>query len=226
MKKSKIITSCLMIMIILSVMPFFNFVKADAPNNSGSETKTFWESAGDWFNDVQKEGEGNVSEKSSEKSIEIVNQFMDIVNYVGTTLIIIATMFLGVKYMFGSVEGKSEVKESLMTLLVACVFFFGWQYIRDIILIGTSGTQLFLVSNDDPSYKNLFGRLLGVVMMIVKVAAIVGVIYVGVRYIFSGATGKAELKGKSAYFVIGIILTFSSVTVLTVFANVLADLLK
>lgn len=221
MKKSKIITSCLMIMIILSVMPFFNFVKADAPNNSGSETKTFWESAGDWFNDVQEEGEGNVSEKS----IEIVNQFMDIVNYVGTTLIIIATMFLGVKYMFGSVEGKSEVKESLMTLLVACVFFFGWQYIRDIILIGTSGTQLFLVSNADHSYRNLFGRLLGVVMMIVKVAAIVGVIYVGVRYIFSGATGKAELKGKSVYFIIGIILTFSSVTVLTVFANVLADLL-
>lgn len=221
MKKSKIITSCLMIMIILSVMTFFNFVKADAPNNSGSETKTFWESAGDWFNDVQEEGEGNVSEKS----IEIVNQFMDIVNYVGTTLIIIATMFLGVKYMFGSVEGKSEVKESLMTLLVACVFFFGWQYIRDIILIGTGGTQLFLVSNDDASYKNLFGRLLGVVIMIVKVAAIVGVIYVGVRYIFSGATGKAELKGKSVYFIIGIILTFSSVTVLTVFANVLADLL-
>lgn len=221
MKKSKIITSCLMIMIILSVMPFFNFVKADAPNNSGSETKTFWESAGDWFNDVQEEGEGNVSEKS----IEIVNQFMDIVNYVGTTLIIIATMFLGVKYMFGSVEGKSEVKESLMTLLVACVFFFGWQYIRDIILIGTSGTQLFLVSNADHSYRNLFGRLLGVVMMIVKVAAIVGVIYVGVRYIFSGATGKAELKGKSAYFVIGIILTFSSVTVLDVFAKALQDLL-
>lgn len=221
MKKSKIITSCLMIMIILSVMPFFNFVKADAPNNSGSETKTFWESAGDWFNDVQEEGEGNVSEKS----IKIVNQFMDIVNYVGTTLIIIATMFLGVKYMFGSVEGKSEVKESLMTLLVACVFFFGWQYIRDIILIGTSGTQFFLVRNADPSYKNLFGRLLGVVMMIVKVAAIVGVIYVGVRYIFSGATGKAELKGKSAYFVIGIILTFSSVTVLGVFAKALQDLL-
>ena len=221
MKKSKIITSCLMIMIILSVMPFFNFVKADAPNNSGSETKTFWKSAVDWFNDVQEEGEGNVSEKS----IKIVNQFMDIVNYVGTTLIIIATMFLGVKYMFGSVEGKSEVKESLMTLLVACVFFFGWQYIRDIILIGTSGTQFFLVSNADPSYKNLFGRLLGVVMMIVKVAAIVGVIYVGVRYIFSGATGKAELKGKSAYFVIGIILTFSSVTVLDVFAKALQDLL-
>lgn len=221
MKKSKVVTSCLMIMVLLSIMPFFNFVKADAPNNSGSEKKTFWESAGDWFNDVQEEGQGNVSEKS----IEIVNQFMDIVNYVGTTLIIIATMFLGVKYMFGSVEGKSEVKESLVTLLVACVFFFGWQYIRDIILIGTSGTQLFLVSNDDPSYKNLFGRLLAVVMMVVKVAAIVGVIYVGVRYIFSGATGKAELKGKSAYFIIGIILTFSSVTVLTVFAKALQDLL-
>lgn len=221
MKKSKVVTSCLMIMVLLSIMPFFNFVKADAPNNSGSEKQTFWKSAGDWFNDVQEEGQGNVSEKS----IEIVNQFMDIVNYVGTTLIIIATMFLGVKYMFGSVEGKSEVKESLVTLLVACVFFFGWQYIRDIILIGTGGTQFFLADNGDNSYEELFGRLLAVVMMVVKVAAIVGVIYVGVRYIFSGATGKAELKGKSAYFIIGIILTFSSVTVLTVFANALKDLL-
>ena len=216
--KKKIISFCVMMVMIISFMPIFNVVFAQNPNQNNSEE--FFQKAGTWFDGVQKEGENNVSPIS----IEVVNSFMDIVNYVGTVIIIIATMFLGVKYMFGSVDGKSEVKESLVTLLIACVFFFGWQYIRDIVLM-SNGTQLFISDPGDSSYKLLFARLLGVVTMIVKVAAIAGVIYVGVRYIFAGASGKADLKGKSVYFIIGIILTFCSVTVLTVFSNMLQELL-
>lgn len=216
--KKKIISFCVMMVMIISFMPIFNVVFAQNPNQNNSEE--FFQKAGTWFEGVQQEGENNVSPIS----IEIVNSFMDIVNYVGTVIIIIATMFLGVKYMFGSVDGKSEVKESLVTLLIACVFFFGWQYIRDIVLM-SNGTQLFISDPGDSSYKLLFARLLGVVTMIVKVAAIAGVIYVGVRYIFAGASGKADLKGKSVYFIIGIILTFCSVTVLTVFSNMLQELL-
>lgn len=216
--KKKIISFCVMMVMIISFMPIFNVVFAQNPNQNNSEE--FFQKAGTWFEGVQKEGENNVSPIS----IEVVNSFMDIVNYVGTVIIIIATMFLGVKYMFGSVDGKSEVKESLVTLLIACVFFFGWQYIRDIVLM-SNGTQLFISDPGDHSYKLLFARLLGVVTMIVKVAAIAGVIYVGVRYIFAGASGKADLKGKSVYFIIGIILTFCSVTVLTVFSNMLQELL-
>ena len=216
--KKKIISFCVMMVMIISFMPIFNVVFAQNPNQNNSEE--FFQKAGTGFEGVQKEGENNVSPIS----IEVVNSFMDIVNYVGTVIIIIATMFLGVKYMFGSVDGKSEVKESLVTLLIACVFFFGWQYIRDIVLM-SNGTQLFISDPGDSSYKLLFARLLGVVTMIVKVAAIAGVIYVGVRYIFAGASGKADLKGKSVYFIIGIILTFCSVTVLTVFSNMLQELL-
>lgn len=216
--RKKIISFCVVIVMIISFMPISNVVFAQNPNQNNSEE--FFKKAGTWFEGVQQEGENNVSPIS----IEVVNSFMDIVNYVGTVIIIIATMFLGVKYMFGSVDGKSEVKESLVTLLIACVFFFGWQYIRDIVLM-SNGTQLFISNPGDHSYKLLFARLLGVVTMIVKVAAIAGVIYVGVRYIFAGASGKADLKGKSVYFIIGIILTFCSVTVLTVFSNILQDLL-
>lgn len=220
--KKNIIAFGMAFIMLMVCMPVFNIVSAEEPGHDDSDG--FWKSAGTWFGAVQDEigGEGKEGNVSA-TSIEIVNKFMDIVNYVGTTFIIIATMFLGVKYMFGSVEGKSEVKESLVTLLVACVFFFGWQYIRDIILIG-NGTQLF-ISDPTDGYENIFARLLGVVTMIIKVAAIAGVIYVGVRYIFAGAGGKAELKDKSGYFIIGIILTFCSVTVLTVFSKALQDLL-
>lgn len=178
----------------------------------------FWKSAGEWFNKAQDEGQNNVSQNA----IDVVNEFIDMINYIGTIVIMVATMFLGLKYMFGSVEAKSDVKESLFTLLVACVFFFGWQYIRDIII---SGGNLFIVSPNDTTYKPLLGRLLLIITNLVKVGAIVGVIYVGVRYIFSGAGGKAELKGKSVYFIIGIILTFCSVTVITVISNILKETL-
>lgn len=209
----KIVVALFVLVVIFNVVGL-NHVSAASSND-------FWKSAGQWFTGVQRETNNNVSSQS----IDIVNSFMDMVNYVGTVIIFIATMFLGLKYIFGSVDSKADVKESLITLLIACVFFFGWQYIRDIILIG-NGTQLFITSNSDTTYKLLFARLLYVVTQIVKVAAIVGVIFVGVKYIFAGASGKAELKGKSAYFFIGIILTFCCVTVLTVFSNMLVDLLK
>ena len=225
MKTKKMFINFVVIFImIVTVMPVLNVAFADSqsgyydPSSSGEDP--FWEKAGSWFKDVQEEGKGNVSPIS----IDVINKFMDIVNYVGTVLIIIATMFLGVKYVFGSVDGKADVKESLVTLLVACIFFFGWQYIRDIVLL--NGTELIIADSNDVTYKSMFARLLAIVTMIVKVAAIAGVIYVGVRYIFSGAGGRAELKDKSAYFIIGIILTFCSVTVLTVFSNALKDLLE
>lgn len=220
MKIRKVFFNIIIVFTILLVaMPFLNMVSADEPPGASSNNDYFWKSAGNWFAGVQNAGENNISPIS----IKVVNQFMDIINYIGTFVIIVATMFLGIKYMFGSVDGKADVKESMITLLVACLFFFGWQYIRDIILY--DGMNLFISDTADTSYKNIFARLLGVITMIVKVAAIAGVIYVGVRYIFSGASGRADLKDKSGYFIIGIILTFCSVTVLTMISNAITDLL-
>lgn len=202
--------------VVISLLLVFSFT---IPNNVCADSgDNFWKSAGEWFKKTQDQGNDNVSQTA----IDVVNEFIDMINYIGTIVIMIATMFLGLKYMFGSVEAKSDVKESLITLLVACIFFFGWQYIRDIII---SGGNLFIASPNDTTYKPLFGRLLLIITNLVKIGAILGVIYVGVRYIFSGAGGKAELKGKSVYFIIGIILTFCSVTVITVITNIIKDTL-
>lgn len=203
-------------LVLLFNVIFINNIFATSANG-------MWESAGNWFKDTRVDQNG-YAVGVSEISFNVVEQFMDIVNYVGTTIIIIATMFLGVKYMFGSVDGKADVKESMITLLVACVFFFGWQYLSTVIIDVTTG-ELIVAKTSDRSYKDMFGRILAIVITIVKVAAIAGVIYVGVRYIFSGATGKADLKGRSGYFIIGIILTFCSVSVLTMIANILKDVL-
>ena len=76
---------------------------------------------------------------------------------------------------------------------------------------------------NDASYKNLVGRVFSSIVFVLNVATIAAIIYVGVRYIFSGASGKADLKARSPYFFIGIIMAFCSVSFLTFVSNVINE---
>ncbi len=173
----------------------------------------WWGKAGSWYSNAASNG-------SKVAGIDdILTEFENLINIVGTTVIAIATVFLGIKYMFASVDGKAEVKENLITLLVACVFFFGWNAIANTLI---SGNNLILVNNS--SYKSTLGNITGVVMLVANVLMIVAVIYVGIRYIFAGASGKSDLKGKSGQFIIGIILSFCVVSVLTYISNLVNEI--
>ena len=61
------------------------------------------------------------------------NKIVQIVSTVGSILSVIVIIVLGIKYMYGSVDAKASVKESLTTLLVACIFFFGWNSIKNLL---------------------------------------------------------------------------------------------
>lgn len=180
-----------------------------------SSADKMWKSASTWFKNVDKDA-------NTKQAADIVSEFSSIVNVVGTTIIVIATAFLGVKYVVGSVESKADVKESLITLLVACVFFFGWSNLSGILI---PGGELVWSSTEDTSYKQLIGRAFKTVTFAINIAAVVAIVFVGVKYIFAGASGKAELKGRSAFFIIGIILSFCAVSVLTLLSNVINDFL-
>lgn len=173
-----------------------------------------WSSASSWFGKIR-------TNANSEQAVDIINEFIDMINVIGTTVIVLATIVLGVKYIIGSVETKADVKESLITLLVACVFFFGWTGISSILI---PNGRLIFSSTSDTTYTSMVGRIFSTGTFIANVAAIAGVIYVGVRYIFAGADGKADLKSRSPYLIIGIILAFASVSFLTFLSNVINDI--
>ncbi len=180
-----------------------------------SSADKMWKNASTWFKNVDKEA-------NTKQAADIVSEFSSIVNVVGTTIIVIATAFLGVKYVVGSVESKADVKESLITLLVACVFFFGWSNLSGILI---PGGELVWSSTEDTSYKQLIGRVFKTVTFAINIAAVVAIVFVGVKYIFAGASGRAELKGKSALFIVGIILSFCAVSVLTLLSDVINEFL-
>ncbi len=177
--------------------------------------KNFWGQATNWWNKSQTS-----SNKLPEQAESIINMFSDMINVVGTTLIIIATIVLGIKYIFGSVESQTGAKEGLITLLVACIFFFGWQGIYGLLV--DSNNQLVFTSGTT-SYTSALGNVLYVASFVAKCLLVIGVIYVGIKYIFAGAAGKAQLKGKSVYFFIGIILAFATTNVLSFISKIVNE---
>ena len=168
----------------------------------------FWGEASHWMG-TAKESSYTDTTKSTTK--EIIDSFENMINVVGTTAIVIATIVLGFKYMIGSVESKTSANESMITLLVACVFFFGWANIRSLLM---PSNQLVFIDNDDSSYLNFVARIFTSFKYVANIASIGLIAYIGIRYIFAGIDGRTELKEKSVYIIVGIILVFATSTVL------------
>lgn len=205
--------------------PWLNQGGTENTNETDESEGDFWNQANEWYdkgkNEYSEDGKtiDNLAEKNSNVR-EIINELSKMVNIIGTTVIVCVTTFLGIKYIFGSVESKTEVKESLLTLVVACVFFFGWNGIWGTIF--QNGTLVFNNAND--GYESVIGSIFKTVSLIANILAILGVIYIGIRYIFAGAEGKAELKGKSTHFLIGVILAFCSVGILNYISAVVNEI--
>lgn len=179
----------------------------------------FWGNATNWFNKVNSE---NGDLRANETTQNIIEDLENMILVLGTTVIVIATIFLGIKYMIGSVDSKTDAKEGLFNLLVACLFFFGWNSIKNLLFPGNS---FIFVESSDVSYANPIGRVYNIVVYIAQFAAIIAIIYVGIKYIFAGVQGKTELKEKSGTFVIGVILAFCTTGFLTYISKVINETL-
>ncbi|MEG2646184.1 MAG: hypothetical protein RSA08_04050 [Clostridia bacterium] len=175
----------------------------------------WFEEGSTWFGEVDKtpanvQGSTNIN--------DIIKDFSNYINIAGTSIIVIVTIILGIKYIYGSSEGKAEVKNSLTTLIIACVFFFGWNTISTIFITNTN--EFTLQAN---TFQDMMKKIFGTFVYIAQYFMIGSVIYVGVKYIFGGAEGKANFKAKSAQFILGIILAWSSVSFLTFVSNIIED---
>lgn len=221
MKKNKIFRKIIQ-------MTFILFVIASAI--STTRAADFWNQASKWYSG----GSTNTYLDSS-----VIDEMSDVVEVIGTGVIAIATVVLGIRYVLGSVTEKADVKESMVTLLVACIFFFGWSNLRNILITnisidkstgavtGISGkTQLFIFSNQSQSLETALAQVFSIVILIAKVIAVIATVYMGVKYIFSGAEGKAKLKEKGVMYIIGILLIFTTLNVLSFVSQSINQTLK
>ncbi len=180
-----------------------------------SNDYNFWNVASSWY----QQGETNTYLDDS-----VLSQIATIIEIVGTGVIAIATVVLGIRYILGSATQRADVKDNMITLLVACLFFFGWSNLREILISGVTFTGNGVSKVDGTSKFNIFdptslsatlGNVFGIVLNVGKAVALIATVYIGIKYVFSGAEGKSQLKEKGIMYIIGIILIFSTLNIVT-----------
>lgn len=209
--------------IIITFCVCVDMIFAAGTDDSESEewdgTYDFWNEASNWY----KPGSTDIYFNAS-----VISDIAGIVEKIGTGVIAIATVVLGIKYLIGSVSDRASVKENMITLLIACIFFFGWTNIRGLIIrnitydpntenIAVSGisgdTQLFIFNGS--SLESAFASVFSIIVLVAKFIAVIVTVYMGVKYIFSGPEVKAKLKEKSIMYIIGIIMIFTTLNILS-----------
>lgn len=219
MKKTNVVFKICIIMMIFTFIGFGNDIMAI----------DFWDQATNWY----KPGATNTYLDAN-----VIDDIGKMVEIIGTAVIAIATVVLGIKYVLGSVTDKAEVKDGMVTLLFACIFFFGWSSLRGVLIknigydadgavTGISGaTQLFIFAGTNRgTLENAFATIFSVVIIIAKIIAVLATIYMGVKYIFAGSEGRAKVKEKGVMYIIGILLIFTTLNILSFISDAINNAL-
>lgn len=139
----------------------------------------------------------------------MLSELQSLVFDIGNIIFIVVTAFLGVKYIWGGVDSKFSVKNSLVTLVVAAIVFYGWNAVTDILNV-----KELLTEDSALGYQNFATTIYNTIMYIVNVAAIGGIIYIGIKYMMAGADGKAEMKLKLIPVIMGIIMVYGTLNLI------------
>ena len=133
----------------------------------------------------------------------------DMIFDIGNMIFIIVISMLGVKYIWGGANSKFEIKNSLITVIVAAIVFYGWNSVTQILRI-----EELLTGPDGSDYHGLAYTVYNTILYIVNVLSVGGIIYIGIKYMMAGADGKAEMKVKLVPVIMGIIMVYGTLNLI------------
>ena len=112
---------------------------------------------------------------------------------------------------------------------VKTLFFIG--IILSIILLGTSclassgqinTSGVTIGEGQIEELKPMMENILGYVQVIGSAISVITVVVIGIKYIWASTEEKVEIKQTAIYYVIGAVLLFSAVNIVTIAYNVLS----
>lgn len=182
------------------------------PTTSGTTNKTggsmaWWGQAQDFWN--------GASSNVANDAIKSLDGLVNVIKVIGNMVFVAVTVILGVKYIWGGVDSKASVKDSLITLVVAALVFYGWNTISALFISGNN--LVFLKGNAEATALSIYSTILYVCNFL----AVGGVIYIGIKYLMAGAEGKSQLKVQAVPVVLGIIMVYATLTFLNFIVGII-----
>ncbi len=205
-KIEKMLTVVFLLVVIL-LSSNVTYARYDDAFTEGKQTNNITGPSTEWWGQAHNFLNG-ASSSVGKEAIDALSPLVEMIKFVGNLIFVAVTIILGVKYIWGGVESKASVKDSLVTLIVAAVVFYGWSSISALF---TNGNRLNFVTGD---WKGTALTIYSTVLYIANFLAIGGIIYIGIKYLMAGAEGKSQLKAKGVPIVLGIVMVYATITFL------------
>ena len=190
------------------------FVVAISMIMTNVEATDWWGQASSFLSGYKGE-ETQIGNSTVGSIISWLDPLVTLVRTVGNMIFVAITVILGVKYIWGGVESKASVKDSLMTLIVAALVFYGWNTISGFFM---SGNNLSFIQG---SFEGTAKSIYSIVIYVANFLAVGGIVYIGIRYMMAGAEGKSQIKAKGVPVVLGIIMVYATITFLNLIVGIL-----
>lgn len=155
----------------------------------------------------------------------LIDKIVPIIEMIGNLIFAGITVILGLKYIWSSAEGKSEVQESLPAFITAVIFFYMAGTLVN-VLIGDANDGIIGSLTGSTTSGIFAGKVMFIITSVVKYAALAGLVFVGVRYMLASAEGRASMKTSMGGLIIGILFTFLASNVITFFVNTGKQIIK
>lgn len=138
----------------------------------------------------------------------IKNDVVPIIGLIGNLVFAGVTVILGMKYIWSSAEGKSEVLESLPGFVLAVTFF----YLGESLVNWISGSSLGTIANAN-NWNTVKNAIWGIIYIVAQYGSFAGILFLGLKYMFASAEGKASIKANFGVLAIGITFVFCATRV-------------
>lgn len=214
MKKGyKILFICCMLFCML-----FNFGIVRADTGSNSIVDNIFQDSSNWFSEAESGGVGDNTDLGGIFTDLLGTSgsggLIDVIFQIGNIAFICITMVLGIKYVFSSIEGKADVKEGLITLSIGAIFFYLAQSVYKFF------EALLNDFTDATDVSGITNPIFSIISTLTNFCAIAAIVMIGIKYMFTAADERAELKEKMVPLVIGLAMIYSTVKVLSFIVEV------
>ena len=207
MWKNKIVIVLLIFLLISSVY-------------ASSFTNSVFKQGNDFFNPSSTSGSDGIGGSISD-ILKESGGVIELIKSIGNLVIIIVVVFLGLKYVYSSIEGKADIKESLPSFIVGVIFFY---LASEITTFGQKVGKGLIGSGN--SFSAIESNLYATIKTIANTFAIIGIVLLGIKYMITAADSKADVKKQLGPLVIGLILVYSSINAINFFIAIGNGLLK
>lgn len=211
----------IMVSLLLIVCVSFPVLMVNAANDSGTIVEEIFNQA-EGFKPSKDENEEDVTlQIGTALKTFITDQIEPLIGMIGNLVFAGVTVILGMKYIWSSAEGKSEVLESLPGFVLAVVFF----YLGGSLVDYFKGSSLGGIVGAT-SWNDIEDAIWGIIYLVAQYGSFAGILVLGLRYMFASAEGKAKVKANFGVFAIGLLFVFSASNVVNFIIELGGDVLK